>query len=45
MPGDWQERSLARLGRSLKKIARAAGLEGWRAGFDILRTAHDADGS
>jgi 3-deoxy-D-manno-octulosonic acid kinase len=44
-PGDWQERSLARLGRSLKKIARAAGLEDWRAGFDILRTAHDADGS
>jgi 3-deoxy-D-manno-octulosonic acid kinase len=43
-PGPWRERILARLGRSLAKIARTAGLDDdWRARFDVLKRAHDAD--
>jgi 3-deoxy-D-manno-octulosonic acid kinase len=44
-PGAWRERSLARLGRSLRKISSAAGLEDdWHARFAALRSAHDAAG-
>ena len=42
-PGPWRERVLARLARSLAKIAAAAGRgEEWREGFTLLMQAHDA---
>lgn len=42
-PGAWRERVLARLARSLGKIAASAGRgEEWRAGFALLMQAHDA---
>lgn len=39
-PGHWREAVLARLGRSLAKIAGPRG--DWRSGFAILRATHDA---
>jgi 3-deoxy-D-manno-octulosonic acid kinase len=42
-PGPWREKTLARLGRSLAKIASAAALgDEWRARFEVLKRAHDA---
>lgn len=42
-PGPWREKTLARLGRSLAKIASAAALgDDWRARFEVLKRAHDA---
>jgi 3-deoxy-D-manno-octulosonic acid kinase len=39
-PGSWNGRVLDRLAHSLAKIS--AGASGWRAGFALLRLAHDA---
>lgn len=45
-PGRWRGRVLARLGRSLEKIGRSAGLgEAWRAGFAALEDAYHAGAS
>lgn len=38
-PGEWRERALQRLARSLAKIGPAGG--DWRRGFALLRSAHD----
>ena len=44
-PGSWQGRVLQRLARSLQKIGATAGRgDEWRAGFAVLRDAHDAGG-
>lgn len=45
-PGRWRYRVLARLARSLDKLSRArAGRPDWRAGFALLRAAHDTPGA
>ena len=42
-PGPWREKTLARLGRSLAKIAAAAALDDdWHARFELLKRAHDS---
>jgi len=42
-PGDWREKVLARLARSLCKIGTAAGRgDEWRERFELLKAAHDA---
>lgn len=42
-PGDWQQRNLARLQRSLGKLGGAAADAAWRPGFAALCAAYDEE--